>query len=43
MQDALEQSKGRSDQQTQQMSEDYGALEKKYHKAKKLIKEYQTR
>ncbi|KAK7113300.1 uncharacterized protein [Littorina saxatilis] len=42
-QDMLEGSQGQYIQLEKKMKTDFGALEKKYHKAKKLIKEYQQR
>ena len=42
-QDMLEGSQGQYIQLEKKLKVDFGALEKKYHKAKKLIKEYQQR
>ena len=42
-QELLEGSQGQYIQLERKMREDFGALEKKYHKAKKLIKDYQSR
>ena len=39
----LEGSQGQYIQLEKKLKVDFGALEKKYHKAKKLIKEYQQR
>lgn len=39
----MEKSQGHSQQAAEQLAEDYNQLEKKYQKAKKLIKEYQQR
>ena len=39
----LEGSQGQYISLEKKMKADFGALEKKYHKAKKLIKEYQQR
>ena len=43
LQEILEKTQGSSKQVEENFKEEYTALEKKYQKAKKLIKEYQQR